>query len=130
MLQWEQNLIKYQETHQGIYGRYVFNVSLINTFIFNIILIFYHRYIDDILLVTNEPLDEIKQEIERVQKNDMNIEIETTISTSINYLDVILLNENGQLKTMTYPKPTNTLYSSKYSIQYHDPCCTSMFKCK
>ena len=123
MLQWEQNLIQYQETHQGIYGRYVFNVYLINTFIFNTTLIFYYRYIDDILLVTNEPLDEIKQEIKRVQKSDMNIEIETTISTSINYLDVILLNESGQLKTMIYHKPTNELcylpYTSDHPHQYH-----------
>ncbi|CAF1307656.1 unnamed protein product [Didymodactylos carnosus] len=42
MLEWEQDLIKYQEIHEEIYG----------------------RYIDDIFIVTNEPFDRMKRKLE------------------------------------------------------------------
>jgi len=116
MLEWEQELIKYQETHQGIYGRFVpyyfKNISP------KMILIGLFRYIEDIFMVTNEPLKEIKGVLERAQNKDINIEIEVTINISINYLDVTITNENGQLKTTIYHKPTAEPYYLSYTSDH------------
>lgn len=72
------------------------------------------RYIDDILMVTNEPVDEIKHELQTAKGKDGNIEIEVVIGTAINYLDVMLTNENEQLKTNVYHKPTAEPYYLPY----------------
>jgi hypothetical protein len=73
-------------------------------FIFYLFLLF--RYIDDIFMATNQPIDEFHIELEKAQKKDVNIEITPVISTSVNFLDVIITNENGQLRTSIYHKPT------------------------
>ncbi len=41
--------------------------------------------------------------------------MQTTISTSVNYLDVTITNENGQLKTTIYHKPTTEPYYLSYT---------------
>ena len=116
MFEWEQELIQYQERHQGIYGRFV-HYSWDN-FFRKPILIHSFRYIDDIFIATNQPLDEIHQELEIAQTKDVNIEIETTINTSINYLDVTITNENGKLKTTIYHKPTTEPYYLPYTSDH------------
>lgn len=66
-------------------------------------------------MVMNESPDEIKEVLQRVHKKDINIENVTTIDTSINYLDVTITNENGQLKTSIYHKPTAEPYYLPYT---------------
>ncbi|CAF5166040.1 unnamed protein product, partial [Rotaria sp. Silwood1] len=88
MFEWEQDLIQYQETHNGIYG----------------------RYIDDIFMTTNETIEEINRELEKAQFKDINIKITTIISTSAHFLDVTITNENGKLRTSIYHKPTTEPY--------------------
>ncbi|CAF4117108.1 unnamed protein product [Adineta steineri] len=92
MLEWEQDLIQHQLKHKEIYG----------------------RYIDDIFMTTNQSLDDIQTELEKAQHKDVNIEIECTIASTVNYLDVTITNEEGQLKTTVYHKPTAEPYYLPY----------------
>ncbi|CAF1435861.1 unnamed protein product [Rotaria sordida] len=88
MFEWEQDLIKHQTVHKGMYG----------------------RYIDDIFMITNQTIDEIQTELEKAANKDINIKIHYEIDTSVNFLDVTITNENGQLKTSLYHKPTTEPY--------------------
>ncbi|CAF1349824.1 unnamed protein product [Adineta steineri] len=92
MLEWEQDLIQHQLEHGEIYG----------------------RYIDDIFMTTNQSLDDIRIVLEKAKHKDINIEIECTIASTVNYLDVITTNEEGQLKTTVYHKPTAEPYYLPY----------------
>jgi hypothetical protein len=51
---------------------------------------------------------------EYTKKKDVNIEIDSVITTTVNYLDVLITNENGQLKTCVYHKPTAEPYCLPY----------------
>ena len=62
------------------------------------------RYIDDIFMTSNETINDIREELERVKTKDVNIKIEYDIGTSVNFLDVTIMNENGQLRTSIYHK--------------------------
>ncbi|CAF4170696.1 unnamed protein product, partial [Adineta steineri] len=92
MLEWEQDLIQHQLNHKEIYG----------------------RYIDDIFMTTNQSLDDIQIVLEKAKHKDVNIEIECTIASTVNYLDVTITNEEGQLKTTVYHKPTAEPYYLPY----------------
>ncbi|CAF0856088.1 unnamed protein product [Adineta steineri] len=96
MLEWEQDLIIHQQQHNEIYG----------------------RYIDDIFMTTNQTIDEINIELGKAQVKDINIEIEPTIATSVNYLDLTITNENGQLRTTIYHKPTAEPYYLPYTSDH------------
>ncbi len=48
----------------------------------------------------------------------MNIEIDYTIDTSVNYLDVMIINENSHLKTCVYHKPTAEPYYLPYKSDH------------
>ena len=56
----------------------------------------------------------IEIQLEKAKKKDVNIEIDSSISTTVNYLDVLITNENGQLKTCVYHKPTAEPYYLPY----------------
>ncbi|CAF3969206.1 unnamed protein product [Rotaria sordida] len=88
MLEWEQDLIRYQTQHHEIYG----------------------RYIDDIFMTTNQTTNEIINELNKAAQKDINIQIEYKISTSVDFLDVTITNENGHLRTSIYHKPTAEPY--------------------
>jgi hypothetical protein len=75
------------------------------------------RYIEDIFMTTNDT-SRIQIELEKAKKKDINIEIEYTIATSVNYLDVTLTNENGQLRTTVYHKPTPEPYYLPYTSDH------------
>ncbi|CAF1617951.1 unnamed protein product [Rotaria magnacalcarata] len=85
---WEQDLIKYTTEHRGIYG----------------------RYIDDIFMATNQTAIEIQQQLKKMMNKDINIKINYEINTAVNFLDITITNENGQLKTLIYHKPTTEPY--------------------
>ncbi|CAF4168711.1 unnamed protein product, partial [Rotaria sordida] len=88
MLEWEQDLIRYQTQHHEIYG----------------------RYIDDIFMTTNQTTNEIINELNIAAQKDINIQIEYKISISVDFLDVTITNENGHLRTSIYHKPTAEPY--------------------
>ena len=45
-------------------------------------------------MTTNRPIEEINVELNKAQNKDMNINIESTINTSVHFLDVTITNEN------------------------------------
>lgn len=74
-------------------------------------------------MTTNQPLYQFQIELEKAKRKDIHIEIESTIGTSINYLDLMIKNDNGQLRTYVYHKPTSDPYylpyHSEHPHQYH-----------
>ncbi len=117
ILEWEQDLITYQASHKEIYGRFVVRRKFLS------ISSLVYRYIDDIFLTTNQTIGEINVQLVRAQNKDINIEIEPIIGTSVDYLDVTIMNENGQLKTKIYHKQTAEPYylpcPSDHPHRYH-----------
>lgn len=69
-------------------------------------------------MTTNETTEEINRGLEIAQNKDINIEIETNMSSSVNYLDVTITNENGQLRTKVYHKPTAEPYYLPYTSDH------------
>jgi len=76
------------------------------------------RYIDDILITTNLSKEEILKEIDETIKTDANIKITTTISQSLQYLDVTIENNNGHLKTSIYHKSAWEPYILPYESDH------------
>lgn len=73
---------------------------------------------DDIFLTINQTAEEINVELVKATNKDMNIEIESVISTSVNYLDLTISNENGRLRTMIYHKPSAQPYYLPYTSDH------------
>ena len=84
----------------------------------DILFSFVHRYIDDIFMTTNETIDEINVQLEKAKIRDMNIKIDPTIDTRVHFLDVTIANENGQLRTSIYHKPTAEPYILPYTSDH------------
>ncbi len=53
-------------------------------------------------MTTNESLEKFQIELEKAKKKDIHIDIEPIIDISVNYLDITITNENGQL---THSRP-------------------------
>ena len=115
MVEWEQGFFQYQATHREIYGRFAKNISQLNNFTFMLLLC---RYIDDIFMTTNQTIEEFNAELKKAQNKDINIKIESTISTSVHFLDVTIANENGRLRTSIYHKPTAEPYILPYTSDH------------
>ncbi|CAF5146718.1 unnamed protein product, partial [Rotaria sp. Silwood1] len=60
--------------------------------------------IDDIFMTTNLSKEDILKELDETIKTDLNVKISTTISQSLEYLDVTIENNNGHLKISIYHK--------------------------
>ena len=69
-------------------------------------------------MTTNQTIDELHPVLEAAQTKDVNIEIESNISNSVNYLDVTITNDNGQLRTKVYHKPTAEPYYLPYTSDH------------
>ena len=69
-------------------------------------------------MTTNRPIEEINVELNKAQNKDMNINIESTINTSVHFLDVTITNENGQLRTSIFHKPTTEPYVLPYTSDH------------
>ncbi|CAF1267435.1 unnamed protein product [Rotaria sordida] len=65
-------------------------------------------------MITNETIDEIKEQLEKAQNQDVNIKINNKIDISVDFLDVCIINENSQLKTRIYHKPAAEPYILPY----------------
>ncbi|CAF4005492.1 unnamed protein product [Rotaria sordida] len=82
MLEWEQKLIQHQNRHHEIYG----------------------RYIDVVFMTTNLSKEDILKLLDGTVRTDPNIKITFTINQALEYLDTIVENNNGQLRTTIYHK--------------------------
>ncbi|CAF2953462.1 unnamed protein product [Rotaria sp. Silwood2] len=96
MFEWEHELSQRQISNDEIYG----------------------RYIDDAFMTTNLSQDQIKIELEKAAKKDSNIEITYTIASCIDFLDVVVNNNNGQLITSIYHKPAAEPYILPYTSDH------------
>lgn len=65
-------------------------------------------------MTTNETMEKMNIVLEKAKQKDMNIKIDPKIGTSIHFLDVTITNDNGQLKTSIYHKPTAEPYILPY----------------
>ncbi|CAF3167240.1 unnamed protein product, partial [Rotaria sp. Silwood2] len=96
MYEWEQDLLKHQALNKEIYG----------------------RYIDDIFMTTNQHSNEIKIELEKANKKDINIKINYEIDTSVHFLDITVANESNRLRTSIYHKPAAEPYILPYTSDH------------
>ena len=69
-------------------------------------------------MTTNQTIEEFNAELKKAQNRDINIKIEPIISTSVHFLDVTIANENGQLRTSVYHKPTAEPYILPYTSDH------------
>jgi hypothetical protein len=70
----------------------------------------YLRYIDDIFIVINWPERHLLREIEKWNSLDLNIKLAAKIGSSTNFLDLCMENDNGQLRTRVFHKPSYEPY--------------------
>jgi hypothetical protein len=116
MLEWEQDLIRYQMEHGEIYGR--FDDIHRSIAFFPLISLCLTRYIDDIFMTTNQTIEQINIELDKARNRDINIQVDLTISMSVNFLDVTITNEDGHLRTSVYHKPTTEPYILPYTSDH------------
>ena len=64
---------------------------------------------------TDEANDEIIEILKQANKKDTNIKINYIINTSVDFLDVGIMNENDQLRTTIYHKPAAEPYILSYT---------------
>ncbi|CAF4236385.1 unnamed protein product [Rotaria sordida] len=69
-------------------------------------------------MATNQTVDEIKEELDKMKNKDVNININYEIHTSVNFLDITIKNNNGQLNTSLYHKPTAKPYILPYTSDH------------
>jgi hypothetical protein len=67
---------------------------------------------------TNLSKEEIPKELKKTTNKDSNINITTTISQSLNYLDVSIENIHGHLKTSVYHKSASKPYILPYESDH------------
>ena len=68
--------------------------------------------------MTTNDLPALQIELDKAKTKDMNIEIDCTVDTSVSFLDVMLTNENGRLRTTVYHKPTAEPYYLPYTSDH------------
>ncbi|CAM4819703.1 unnamed protein product [Rotaria magnacalcarata] len=66
----------------------------------------YGRYIDDVFFTSNESEDNIKQLLEAANHFHPNIKLEYHIAKCVPFLDILIHNNNGNLATSVYHKPS------------------------
>ncbi|CAF2541316.1 unnamed protein product [Rotaria sp. Silwood2] len=96
ILEWKHDLIKHQASKHKIY----------------------RRYIDDIFTTMNTSFDEITKELEKAEQKDLNIKIKPIIHETVQFLDITIMNANGQLKTSIYHKPSADPYYLPHTSDY------------
>jgi hypothetical protein len=72
-----------------------------------------YRYIDDVFMTTNS-LNQLNILLNRMEKKDENIRITRSFGSTIEYLDVLVNNDHGQLKTSVFHKPAAEPYLLPY----------------
>ena len=69
-------------------------------------------------MTTNETDEHINRVLLKAKIKDKNIEIESTMGSSANYLDVTIINEDGRLTTKVYHKSTAEAYYLPYTSDH------------
>ena len=64
---------------------------------------------DDVFMTSNS-LAQINVQLNRVEKKDENIRITVSMGTTLEFLDVLVTNDDGQLKTSVFHKPAAEPY--------------------
>ncbi|CAF2041490.1 unnamed protein product [Rotaria magnacalcarata] len=70
----------------------------------------YFRYIDDIFITINWPVRHLLKEVDRWNKFDKNINLSANIGSTVNFLDLNMENQDGQLYTTVFQKPSYEPY--------------------
>ncbi|CAF5154366.1 unnamed protein product, partial [Rotaria sp. Silwood1] len=70
----------------------------------------YLRYIDDIFIIINWPIQHLSKQINRWNELDLNIKLKAQVDHSTNFLDLYIENKNGELFTKVYHKPSYEPY--------------------
>ena len=70
----------------------------------------YLRYIDDIFLAINWPIRHLMKQVDRWNKFDLNIQLSANTSLEADFLDLHMENQDGQLLTKVYHKPSYEPY--------------------
>ncbi|CAF3483322.1 unnamed protein product [Rotaria socialis] len=70
----------------------------------------YFRYIDDIFITINWPARHLLKEVDRWNKFDENIKLSANIGSIVNFLDLNMENQDGQLFTTVFQKPSYEPY--------------------
>ncbi|CAM4940675.1 unnamed protein product, partial [Rotaria socialis] len=65
----------------------------------------YGRYIDDTFFTFNEPKEKMEALIKRANEFHPNIKLEATIGSCVSFLDLLINNNNGILRTSVHHKP-------------------------
>ena len=69
-------------------------------------------------MTTSRSIEEIHVELNKAQNKDMNINIQSTINTSVHFLDITITNDHGQLRTSIFHKPTTEPYILPYTSDH------------
>ena len=96
MLKWEQPLIEHQQLHKELYL----------------------RYIDDVFMTSNHSLNQIYTLLDQANNKDPNIHITPSIGTSIDFLDVNAVNNQGELRTSIFRKSAAEPYVVPFSSDH------------
>jgi hypothetical protein len=70
----------------------------------------YLRYIDDLFIIINWPERHLRKQVEKWDQIDENIKLKAHIGSSTNFLDLSMDNQEGQLVTKVYHKPSYEPY--------------------
>lgn len=79
-----------------------------------------NRYIDDVFMTSNEPLEVINVMLDEANSFHPNIKLVRQIGTSVTFLDVLVNNDNGQLSTAVHHKETAEPYILSF-VSDHPP---------
>ena len=69
-------------------------------------------------MTTNLSFDQIKDILETADQKDRNIRIKYEIQSCVEFLDVVIQNDNGQLTTSVFRKPTAEPYILPYKLDH------------
>ena len=118
MLEYEHDFVQHQVSNNEIYGRCV---EVWTSILFEELSLFsWFRYIDDDFLTTNLTREQIDAMMQAADSKDPNIRISYTIASAVDFLDVTISNDNGQLTTSIFHKPA----AEPYVLPYTSWSCT------
>ena len=81
-------------------------------------LIILHRYIDDIFFTSNQPLNKINEMLDHANDFHPNIKLVRQIGKNVSFLDVLIENDHGTLKTSVYHKEAAEPYTVPFNSDH------------
>jgi hypothetical protein len=109
----------YQQTRGGAMGSPL-TLTIANTYMYFVerpiakwakrTMALYFRYIDDLFIASNAPLQTLKDLVRFWNRLDVNIELSETIGFAAEYLDVHLENKGDRVETRVFHKPSYEPY--------------------